>query len=145
MARARVTLLENGPVSFEGQGKKLKRGESLILTLESEILYFQRQQGFSVEFLEGTPSRAVKASEASAEFTPASPKPKGKKKTESEPPPPPEPEEPADGKYTESNLEGLKLSALNEILDEMGYEAAPANTSKDEVVAMILKAQADEG
>lgn len=142
MAKARVTLLESGPITFEGRLHKFNRGESKVLTTESDILYFQQQPGFNVEFEEGAPMKAAKVLSARAEIAPAG-KSSAKKKKEPAPALPPE-DEPVDGELKAEQLDELTPAALGELLDGMGYEV-PDGASKSELVKLILAAQADEG
>jgi hypothetical protein len=138
MAKARITLLDNGPITFEGNGHRIARGESKVITTESDILYFQQQVGFNVEFEEGPPMRAAKV--AKAEIAPAA---KGPAKKKAAPPPPPPVEEPVDGLLTAEQLDELTPEALGELLDGLGYEV-PEDAAKSELVKLILAAQADE-
>jgi len=58
MVRARVKLDSRGPVTFHGRGRRLTRGESIIVTNAADIRYFQVQGGFSVAILEGAMPKA---------------------------------------------------------------------------------------
>lgn len=140
MAKARVTLLDSGPVSYEVGPHKFAKGESRIITNPSDILYFQRQRDFGVEMLEGEPSAATKLDRPKAELKAVSSSKKSKKAPVEEP----VVEETTDGKPTAEQLDELTLKALLQLFDEMGYEAPEEGTSKEDLIKMILAAQEAE-
>lgn len=143
MAKARVSLLDTGPVSFYGGGHTLRRGENLTLTEPADILYFQRQSGVALEMLEGEPPKAAKAISARAEIAPVPKgKAKGKPPKSEPPPPPPEKEDPVDGKFSADQLAELTADAICDLIDALGFERPDSDTTpKAELVKMALDAQ----
>jgi hypothetical protein len=163
MAKAKITLLDNGPLTYNGHGRVLARGQSFVTTNESEILTFQAEHGFSVEMLEGTKPRAAAAltpDESDEDFDhgdAGGPKAaKAKKGKPSKPAPAPEadeeadddeePEEPtpADGKLTEAELTKQTKASLRELAEERGVKV-DTNANKDALVAALLAAQDADG
>ena len=118
---ARITLEGNGPLSFHGNGRALKRGEGFVTSNESEILYFKRQQGVSVKMIEG---RLPKV---------------GAIKTVTLPAVPPEP---ATGRYTEGELNKLTKNGLLELIEGEGYTKPEPTATKAELVALVMASQA---
>lgn len=136
MAKARIALMDTGPVSFDGGGHKFVRNEAKILTEANDILYFERQPHFSIEYIEGTPPRVAKeaARGPRAELAPVKAGAKKKKA------PPPPPDDPVDGRLTAETLSELTEKAIAELIDTMGYEV-PDEASKDELIKLALDAQ----
>jgi hypothetical protein len=54
MVKAKVQLNARGPCAFHGRGRRLSKGESIIVTDPVDIRYFQMQGEFSVTVLEGS-------------------------------------------------------------------------------------------
>lgn len=159
MAKAKVTLTDQGPITYSGHGRNLARGQSFVTTNESEILTFQAEHGFNVEMLEGKAPRAaatLEPDETDRDFDHGDgPKPAKKPKKAAKPAPEEEPDEdeepeepaeptPADGKLTEDELKKHTKASLRELAEERGVEV-DANANKDALVAALLKAQEGEG
>lgn len=131
MVRAKVQLDSRGPVTFHGRGRKLARGESIIVTNQADIRYFQTQGGFSVTILEGTMPKAPP------------PEPEADEDDEDEDLEPDEdldPEGPAEPTYTRGDLNKQTKSQLVGLGAELSVELT-MDMSKSAMVNAILEAQ----
>ena len=124
MVIARVRLDNNGPSSFSGRGRRLSKGESIVVTDESDIRYFQTAGGFVVSIERG-----------------AQLKPPPKRKSEpSSDPAPVSVSGPATPKYARHDLQKQTKGSLIKLGIEMGLEL-DASMAKASVVDAILKSQ----
>lgn len=152
MATAKVKLKPSGPVSWNGRGRRLAQGDSIVVSGAEDILFFSTRPEFTVEMLDG-PKRSAPA--------PAK-KGKGKKP---KPPPEPEPEEDEDEEpeeqdepdpeeeseedgevtpeYTASDLNKMKKDALQELAEELELEV-DEDATKAQLVDAILESQGGE-
>ena len=120
--RARIRLTDNGPRSFRGRGREIKRGDSVVSSNPAEIAYFKAQSGFSVEMLEGKMKDVRRALL--------------KKEEDSKAPPPPEP---ATGVFVREELERLTRQGLVQLIEDekLKVKYGP-QTTKKELIAGIL-------
>lgn len=117
MASARVTLKDEGPSTFTGGGYKFEKGQSRLITNESDIRYFMGQSDFSVTMLEGSaPKRAP------------------------EPEPEPEAEEPVDGAPNRAELMKLTKAGLLQYAADDYSLKLDMSMSKAAMVDAILAA-----
>ncbi len=54
MAKAKIILNDQGPLTYHGNGYSLARGQHFITVKDEDIIHFSNRQGFTVEMLEGT-------------------------------------------------------------------------------------------
>lgn len=168
MAKAKVTLNDNGPLSWHGNGYSFERGQSALITKDSDIAFFLAEPGFTVDMQEGSRPKAAVVEDDEDEAPVAKPKKAAKpaKAGKSAPPPPADEDDddaedgddedsegdedeeadddeaddgPADGKYTEADLKKLNKTSLMEIIDERKLKADASMKNKD-LIAIILAA-----
>jgi hypothetical protein len=130
--------MDTGPVTYDGGGHKFARGEAKILIEPNDILYFEKQPHFSVEYLEGEPPVVAKTAKTAPRAELAAVKGGAKKKTPKTAPPPPD--DPVDGRLTAETLEELTPKAIAELIDTMGYEV-PEGADKAALIKLALDAQ----
>lgn len=163
MAKAKVTLNDNGPLTWHGNGVySFERGQSAIITKDSDIAFFLAEPGFTVDFLEG--SRPKTTVDEDDEPAPASkPKKAAKPAKAAKSVPPPadedaddsddeaaaedgegddeddddEEEVPADGELNEAELKKLNKNSLMELIEEKGLKA-DASMKNKQLIAIIL-------
>lgn len=82
MAKARITLNDQGPLSYHGNGYDLERGQSFITTKAEDILFFSNRAGWTVEVMEGSSPKAAPVGDDED-----APKPKTAKPKKAPPPP----------------------------------------------------------
>lgn len=161
MAKAKVTLNDTGPLTWHGNGVySFERGQSAVITKDSDIAFFLAEPGFTVDFLEGS---RPKTSDDEAPASKPKKAAKPAKAAKSVPPPADdddaddsddeaadddgeeddedgdEDEVPADGVYTEADLKKLNKTSLMEIIDEKKLKADASMKNKD-LIAIILAA-----
>ncbi len=164
MAKAKVTLNDNGPLTWHGNGYSFERGQSALITKDSDIAFFLAEPGFTVDFQEGSRPKAAVVEDDEEEVPAAKPKKAAKPAKAAKSVPPPaedddaddsdddedgegdedaedddEAEEPADGKYTEADLKKLNKTSLLEIIEEKKLKADASLKNKD-LIAIILAA-----
>jgi hypothetical protein len=133
MAKAKIVLLDNGPVTFNGRGYSLKRGETRTVTNASDILYFQAQHGIGVEILEALPKATKVAASVSKAGAVSAPEPE------------PEDDEPVTGAVTAEDLTKLTKGALLQYnIEEKIGAKVDGNMSKSAIIAAILDAKNGE-
>ena len=151
MAKVKVTMNDNGPLAWHGNGYCFERGQSAVISKDSDIAFFLAEPGFTVDFLEG--SRPKTTVDEDDEPAPAS-KPKAAKPAKaakSVPPPADEDDaedsdddsaaddgdEDADGELNETELKKLNKNSLMELIEEKGLKA-DASMKNKELIAIIL-------
>lgn len=162
MAKAKVTLNDNGPLTWHGNGYSFERGQSAVITKDSDIAFFLAEPGFTVDITEGARPKAVVEDDEEAPASKPKKAAKPAKAAKSVPPPAEdddaddsddeedgegdedaedddEAEEPADGKYTEADLKKLNKTSLLEIIEEKKLKADASLKNKD-LIAIILAA-----
>lgn len=155
MAKAKITLNDQGPLTYAGNGYNLSRGQSVVTTNDETILYFHNRHGFTVDLLDGS---VLPGSAASAPEDDEAPAPKKTAKTakpkKSAPPPPAddddeegdedeeeeEVEEEATDELTEDELSKQTKASLAQLAEEKGLKVE-ANMTKPQLVALILSAK----
>jgi len=143
MAKAKVSLMDTGPVSFEGKGYKLDRGQVLTIINEADILYFQSQAGISVELISDEKPKAPSGPKAKASLKAA---PKADESDEAEGDDEedtgdPEDDGPADGAITAAELNKMTKAALLQYNEEEKVGAkVDASMSKNDIIAALLEA-----
>lgn len=133
MAKARVKLVEGGPLSFEGRGYSLAAGKSAIITNPSDIRYFRDQHGFEVTMLDSEPAPAPAAA--------AGPKPGPLGPGPSAPPAEDESRSASDETPSqEEELMNLTKAQLLVVASEVGAGAS-GEMNKAAIVKAILEAR----
>jgi hypothetical protein len=131
MATARITLNDSGPLTYEGNGYKLERGQAIITSKDDDIVHFGAQPGFTIDMLKGEKPKAVVA----------------KREDEDEGSSASGPEEetdgPVDGELTEVELMKLNKGPLLELADERGAKADNSMNKKDIVAAILAHVAKD--
>ncbi len=128
MAKAKITLTDRGPKTYNWGAISIEQGQSIVATLDDVILHFQSQPGFDVEMLEGSPKTpALLADEEEAEES------DGEEAGG----------ELADGLLTEKELKKQNKTALLQLAEERGLKVDPASKNAD-IVKALLEDQAAE-
>ena len=133
---ARIMLRPDGPLSFSGKGRTLKRGESFVTQDAADILYFRSQGSFSVDMLEGTikQAKAIVARPEGREVADEASNPPGERSAAKAPPVKVVPASPS---YTSEELSKLTKSALVQIIQQEGWKI-DTNQSKMALIAAIM-------
>lgn len=149
MAKAKITLNDQGPLTYHGNGYSLARGQSFITVKDEDIIHFSNRSGFSVEMLEGTKlgGAAPIPVDEDEDEVPVIRKPKVAKPKKSAPPPPfdedeeeteeDEEEEEATGDLDEEELSKQTKASLSQLAEEKGLKVE-ANSTKAQLIALIL-------
>lgn len=149
MAKAKVTLNDQGPLTYTGNGYTLSRGQSFTTVKDEDILFFSNRPGFTVDLLEGRmPGSAAAVEEDEAPKA----KPTAKAKKKSAPPPPEEDDEEekeddeaeeeeddeVTGELDADELGKQTKASLAQLAEERGLKF-DANATKAQLIALLTK------
>src|SRR6478752_119366 len=154
MAKAKITLNDQGPLTYSGNGYNLARGQSVVTTNDETILYFYNRSGFTVDLLDGSVlPGSVAAADEDEDEAPAPKKPKASKPKKSSAPPPSDDEDGDDedeeddeedeevtGELDEDELSKQTKASLSQLAEEKGLKVE-ANMTKAQLVALITSAK----
>jgi hypothetical protein len=153
MAKAKVTLNDQGPLTYAGNGYNLARGQSFVTVKDEDILFFYNRTGFTVDLLDGS----VLPGSASADVEDEAPAPKKSKtakpkkaaaapveeeteEDDEEEDDEEEVEEEASDELTEDELAKQTKASLAQLAEEKGLKVE-ANATKSQLIALILSAK----
>ena len=140
--KARVKLMEQGPLTFTGNGRTITRGQEFFVTKPQDIVYYQRQSGFAVEVIEGSGAASARGTRRARSSSPDDEETvshRAKAKATIQETDPGEPVEPASGELTEEELMKQTKGSLLELVETEGLKVDVNSTmSKQEIATAIL-------
>lgn len=150
MAKAKITLNDQGPLTYAGNGYNLARGQSVVTTNDETILYFYNRTGFTVDLLDGTvlPIPEAASDEGDDEVIAPKKTKTAKPKKASAPPPPSDDEDEEDeeedeevtGDLSEDELAKQTKASLAQLAEEKGLKVE-ANMTKAALIALITSSK----
>jgi hypothetical protein len=130
MATAKITLNENGPMTYHGQGYSIQRGQAIVTSKDEDILHFSAEPGFTVDMVKGEKPKAAVVVEEDEDEADADDSDDDDKDGEV-----------TDG-FTKKDLDKQTKDELLQLASENGIKA-DASMKKGDIVATILAAKKD--
>lgn len=135
MATAKITLNENGPMTYHGQGYSIQRGQAIVTSKDEDILHFSAEPGFTVDMVKGEKPKAAKAPVEDDEDDDTGSTDDGGDGEGAD-------DSEATGEFTKADLDKQTKESLLQLATEKGLKA-DATMKKSAIVATILAAQKD--